>query len=117
MRWETRDGKNPSNFSFSYHSSLRSNLSLEHFVPPSDNGKWHYLQTNKTLSHSTSTIGSFDIYLVITFNKNFENFENDPWDMLNNFCFHVYAQKSLFIVENVIGFFWDVDVDASSTTV
>ena len=26
----------------------------------------------------------------------------DPWDMLNNFCFHVYAQKSLFIVENDI---------------
>ena len=24
----------------------------------------------------------------------------DPWDMLNNFCFHVYAQKSLFIGEN-----------------
>ena len=21
----------------------------------------------------------------------------DPWDMLNNFCFHLYAQKSLFI--------------------
>ena len=21
--------------------------------------------------------------------------KNDPWDMLNNFCFHVYAQKSL----------------------
>ena len=20
----------------------------------------------------------------------------DPWDMLNNFCFHVYAQKSVF---------------------
>ena len=20
----------------------------------------------------------------------------DPWDMLNNFCFHIYAQKSLF---------------------
>ena len=29
----------------------------------------------------------------------------DPWDMLNNFCFHVYAQKSLFIVENVNDFF------------
>ena len=29
-----------------------------------------------------------------------------PWDMLNNFCFHVYAQKSLFIVENVNGFFF-----------
>ena len=26
-------------------------------------------------------------------------------DMLNNFCFHVYAQKSLFKVENVNGFF------------
>ena len=25
----------------------------------------------------------------------------DPWEMLNNFCFHVYAQKSLFIGENV----------------
>ena len=24
----------------------------------------------------------------------------DPRDMLNNFCFHVYAQKSLFIGEN-----------------
>ena len=24
----------------------------------------------------------------------------DPCDMLNNFCFHVYAQKSLFIGEN-----------------
>ena len=24
----------------------------------------------------------------------------DPWDMLNNFCFDVYAQKSMFIGEN-----------------
>ena len=24
----------------------------------------------------------------------------DRWDMLINFCFHVYAQKSLFIGEN-----------------
>ena len=24
----------------------------------------------------------------------------DPWDMVNNFCFHVYAQKSLLIGEN-----------------
>ena len=28
-------------------------------------------------------------------------------DMLNNFCFHVYAQKSLFKVENDNGFFLD----------
>ena len=30
----------------------------------------------------------------------------DPWDMLNNFCFHVYAQMSLFMGENVNAFFW-----------
>ena len=24
----------------------------------------------------------------------------DPWGMLNNFCFDVYAQKSMFIGEN-----------------
>ena len=29
----------------------------------------------------------------------------DPWDMLNNFCFHVYAQMSLFMDENVNAFF------------
>ena len=28
--------------------------------------------------------------------ENFENIKNDPWDMLNNFSFQVYAQKSLF---------------------
>ena len=28
----------------------------------------------------------------------------DPWDMLNNFCFHVYAQKLLFVGENGNGF-------------
>ena len=32
----------------------------------------------------------------------------DPRDMLNNFCFHVYAQKSLFIAENCNGIFWDI---------
>ena len=45
--------------------------------------------------------------------ENFKNFENlnfkigqvDPRDMLNNICFHVYAQKSLFIAENCNDFF------------
>ena len=32
--------------------------------------------------------------------ENFENIQNEPWDMLNNFSFHVYAPKSLFIAEN-----------------
>ena len=30
----------------------------------------------------------------------------DPRDMLNNFCFDVYAQKSLFIGENSNDFFF-----------
>ena len=30
----------------------------------------------------------------------------DPRDMLNNFCFHVYAQKSLYIGENARLFFY-----------
>ena len=45
--------------------------------------------------------------------RKFSKFENlkfkiaqvDPRDMLNNFCFHVYAQKSLFIAENCNAFF------------
>ena len=37
----------------------------------------------------------------------------DPWDMLNNFCFHVYAQKSLFIGENSNDFFWTSSSSAS----
>ena len=28
----------------------------------------------------------------------------DPWDMLNNFCFHVYAQ--MFVGENDNGYFF-----------
>ena len=35
----------------------------------------------------------------------------DPRDMLNNFCFHVYAQKSLFIAENCNGFFFTTAPD------
>ena len=33
------------------------------------------------------------------------NIESDHRDMLNNFCFHVQAQKSLFIAENCNEFF------------
>ena len=34
--------------------------------------------------------------------------EFDHWDMLNNFCFHVYARKSLFIGENNNAFWLSV---------
>ena len=32
--------------------------------------------------------------------------KSDPWDMLNNFCFHVWAQKSVLICENGNEYFW-----------
>ena len=38
-----------------------------------------------------------EMFLKIWKFWNFENTTNDPWDMLNKFCFHVYAQKLLFI--------------------
>ena len=34
------------------------------------------------------------------------NAYDDPWDMLNNFCFHVYAQMLMFMGENDNGYFW-----------
>ena len=40
----------------------------------------------------------------------------DPLDMLNNFCFHLYAQKSLFIAENCNAFFFDIITIISSST-
>ena len=38
----------------------------------------------------------------------------DPRDMLNNFCFHLYAQKSLFIAENCNGFFFTTTTTSPS---
>ena len=41
--------------------------------------------------------------------ENFENNKNDPWDMLNHFCFHVYAQKQKCQVHEVVKFDpWDM---------
>ena len=38
----------------------------------------------------------------------------DRLDMLNNCCFHVYAQMSLFMGVNVNGFFWTAAAATSS---
>ena len=35
-------------------------------------------------------------------------------DMLNKFCFHLYAQKSLFIAENCNAFFLDSSITLST---
>ena len=40
-------------------------------------------------------------------NLKFKIAQVDPRDMLNNFCFHVQAQKSLYIAENCNAFFLD----------
>ena len=49
----------------------------------------HYLTLSMSHSHTLTLSLSHSLTL----------------DMLNNFCFHVYAQKSLFIAENCNGFF------------
>ena len=55
------------------------------------------LQTCKLLSHSHTLSISHSLTL----------------DMLNNFCFHLYAQKSLFIGENVNAFFLTASAESA----
>ena len=62
------------------------------------------------MSESQTGAGNLKIFKFLKFLKKFEilnfvNIKNDPRDMLNKFCFHLYAQKSLFIGENCNAFF------------
>ena len=41
----------------------------------------------------------------------------DHWDMLNNFCFHVYARKSLFIGENNNAFYFGTSASTNPSPV
>ena len=61
------------------------------------------------MSERQTKAGNLDIYLTLSLFLSLSHSLSlsesslsliDPWDMLNNFCFHVYAQKSLFIGEN-----------------
>ena len=57
------------------------------------------------MSESQTGAGNLKFFEIFEIFKNFEilnfvNIKNDPRDMLNNFCFHVYAQKLLFIDKN-----------------
>ena len=58
------------------------------------------------MSESQTGAGNLKNLKFLIFFKflNFVNIKNDPRDMLNKFCFHLYAQKSLFIGENCNGF-------------
>ena len=83
--------------SHSHILSLSLSLTLSHSVNLSFTHSWHAEQLlfschSLTLSLSRSLTLSLSHSVCL--------------DMLNNFCFHVYAQKSLFIVENVNDFFW-----------
>ena len=48
----------------------------------------------KKMSERQTKAGNQECFAKLA---NLHNLQIDPWDMLNNFCFHVYAQKSLFI--------------------
>ena len=91
---------------FSLSPSLTLTLSYSHTLALSH---FHTL----SMSHSI-TLDMLNKFLFsclcskVTVYKlaNLQNLQIDPWDMLNKFCFHVYAQKSLFIAENCNAFFW-----------
>jgi len=64
----------------------------------------------KKMSESQTGAGNLKNLNFLKFLKKFEilnfvNIKNDPRDMLNKFCFHLYAQNSLFIGENCNAFF------------
>ena len=65
----------------------------EHFLT-------HSLSHSLTLSLSHSHTLTLSLTLSLSYSLTL--------DMLNKFCFHLYAQKSLFIAENCNGIFWDL---------
>ena len=66
----------------------------------------HRAGSQLKMSESQTGAGNLKNLNFLKFLKTLNvNIKNDPRDMLNNFCFHVYAQKSLFIVENTMVIF------------
>ena len=55
--------------------------------------KWVKYASNKKKSECQTKAGNQECFEklknLIENYENFENMKNDPWDMLNNFCFHV----------------------------
>ena len=49
------------------------------------------------MSESQTKAGNQECFAKLAKLANLQNLQIDPLDMLNNFCFHVYTQKSLFI--------------------
>ena len=49
------------------------------------------------MSERQTKAGNQECFAKLAKLANLQNLQIDPLDMLNNFCFHVYTQKSLFI--------------------
>ena len=63
-----------------------------------------FMSMLKTYSHTFSL--SLSLTLTLSHSHTLSISHSITLDMLNKFCFHVYAQKSLFIAENCNAFFW-----------
>ena len=57
-------------------------------------------------SHSHILSLSYSLTLTLSHSHTHSISHSITLDMLNNFCFHVYAQKSLFIAKIAMLFFW-----------
>ena len=68
-----------------------------------------------TLSHSHTLSLSHSLTLTLSHSHTLTLFQSLTLDMLNNFCFHVYAQKLLFIGENDNDFFLTAAASAATS--
>ena len=57
----------------------------------------HSRHAEQLLSSCLCSIVSICDYDMSHYACHISNAYVDPWDMLNNFCFHVYAQNSVFM--------------------
>ena len=71
-----------------------------------------FMSMLKTYSHTFSL--SLSLTLTLSHSHTLSISHSITLDMLNKFCFHLYAQKSLFIRENCNGFFLTAAAAASS---
>ena len=89
--WEA-DDKKAMRYYFTMRRISKFNLAKNHWtcsLLPSVHGKFCFQMLNRSWEP-----------------ENFEMLKCNAWDMPSNFCFHVYAQNSVFIGENGNEFFW-----------
>ena len=67
-----------------------------------------FISMLKSHSHTLTLSRSHSHTLSLSHSHTLSISHSITLDMLNNFCFHVYSQNSLFIAENCNGIFWDL---------